>query len=787
MKTGMLTLALYCIPLVPGAALAGAADPMTLWYRQPAQSWNEALPLGNGRLGAMVFGGVNEEQFQLNEDTLWSGAPHDYNHPSASEHLAEIRRLIKERQFAEAETFGNQTMLGTPKDQASYQPLGDLKLSFAHAGDATDYRRGLDLRDSVARVAYRVGAVRFTRETFISYPDQAMVVRLGCDQPGGLTFGISLTSPHPFTATAQPDGILWMDGEVKNGHIPAGKHGTRFCAGVRVFADGGEVAAVDGRLSVNRANAVTLIYSAATSYRNYRDNDGDARALCQKQSDAVAGKSWDQLRDAHLADVRPMFDRVRFDLTLGKENANTTPESLPTDQRVAGASRGSREPLLIMQTFQFGRYLLIAGSRPGSQPLNLQGIWNPSVQPMWGSKWTLNCNAQINYWPVESCNLSECHEPLLRMIDELREPGRVTAKNNYKARGWVVHHNTDIWRGTAVVDGFTWGAFTTAGPWLCRHLWEHYAFTQDRRFLTGAWPVMKEAAEFFLDFLIPDENGMLVTSPSISFEQGFSTPDGKYGCLCAGPTMDNQILRDFLTHCIRVSELLETDADFRAKLETTRARLAPTKVNPRDGQLMEWRDDWSVNNVNSGQLAPLWGLCPGEEITPWGTPELSTAAEKTLMSRKMMMGSWCSATRLNYAARLGRPALAEDLLNRHLRGHLLPNLLSKFSDRWGFQIDGNLGVTAGIAELLLQSHGGAIRLLPALPPSWTSGTIRGLRARGGFEVDLTWQNSALTQARVRSLSGNPCRISYNGKSMESHIKSGETITFGPDLSKPSSP
>lgn len=792
MKSGIFFSILLGIWLMPGVGIATEKNPDVLWFRQPAANWNEALPLGNGRLGAMIFGGVNEERFQLNEDTLWSGAPQDYNRLGASNHLAEIRRLIADQQFAEAEKFGNQTMLGIPKQQASYQPLGDLHLVFPNGGEVTDYRRELDMRDSTVRVAYRFGAVGFTREAFISYPNHVMVVRLDCNQPGGLTFDIKLSSPHPFSTTAEAEGWLWMDGEVKNGHIPEGKHGTRFAVAVCASVDGGEITAVDGKLSVTRAQTATLIYSAATSYRNHRDNNGDARALCRQHLDAAVGKPWQQLRDAHLADVRALFDRVRFDLKSAEGSPVAMPGEqspaalvdLPTDQRVINASRGNIDPLLVRQSFQIGRYLLIAGSRPGSQPLNLQGIWNPSPQPMWGSKWTLNCNTQINYWPVETCNLSECHEPLLRMVAELREPGRVTAKNNYNARGWVVHHNTDIWRGTAIVDGFTWGAFTTAGPWLCRHLWEHYEFTRDTEFLARAWPVMKEAAEFFMDFLIPDENGLLVSSPAISFEQGFRTPDGKLGRLCAGPTMDMQILRDFFSRCIKASRILGIDADFRAQLEAMTARLAPTKVSPRDGQLMEWRDDWSVNDLNSGQLAPLWGLHPGEEITPWDTPELAEAAEKTFLSRKIMTGSWCSATRLHYAARLGRPVLAGDMLDRHLRGHLLPNLLSKFSDRWGFQIDGNLGVTAGIAELLLQSHGGSLRLLPALPPSWTSGSIRGLRARGGFEVDLAWQASKLTQARVRSISGEPCRVYYQGRQVDLKVKAGECVTLDHELEQP---
>ncbi len=789
MKIAILAFALLGITMTPAAVVANETDPLTLWYRQPATHWNEALPIGNGRLGAMVFGGVNEERLQLNEDTLWSGAPHDYNHPGAFEHLAEIRKLIAEEQFAEAEKLGNEKMLGIPKGQASYQPLGDLKVSFSHHGETTDYRRALDLRNAIARVSYQVGGVRFTREVFISYPDQVMVMRLTCDQPGGLNFDLALSSPHTNGVHVSPEGQLTMSGEVKIGHIPAGKHGTRFAAGIRVIVEGGEIAAGENRLSVRNARTATVLYSAATSYRNYRDNDGDARSLCEKHLETASGKPWTALRDAHIADVRALFDRVAFDLELRKGNwssdapVRTMAEALklPTDQRVEDAKNGIRDPLLIVQSFQLGRYLLIAGSRPGSQPLNLQGIWSESTRPMWGSKWTLNCNAQINYWPVETCNLSECHEPLLRMVEELREPGRVTARTNYNTRGWVVHHNTDIWRGTAIVDGFSWGPFTTAGPWLCRHLWEHYEFTSDRAFLARAWPTMKEAAEFFLDFLVPDEKGFLVTSPAISFEQGFRTPDGKSGRICAGPIMDMQILRDFFTQCIRTAQTLDTDAEFRVRLEQARDRLVPTRVNPRDGQLMDWRDDWYVNGVDSGQLAPLWGVYPGEEITPWAAPELAAAATKTFLSRELITGSWCSATRLNYAARLGLPILAEDILNRHLRGHLLPSLLSKFTDKWGFQIDGNLGVTAGIAELLLQSHGGAIRLLPALPPSWTSGSVRGLRARGGLEVDLEWEHSVLTRVRVRSLSGLSCRVQYDGKDRELATTPGQIIDLDKTL------
>ena len=742
------------------ARLVGEAPPpenlvSILWYRQPARAWSEALPLGNGRLGAMVFGGVAEERIQLNEDTLWSGEPHDYNHPGAFAHLAEVRKLIAEQKFDDAKKLADATMRGLPEGQASYQPLGDLNFVFENHATAQDYRRELNLADSLARVSYRIGDATFTRELFISNPDQVMVVRLSCDQPQRLSFALNFASQHSNQVVATADGRLAMSGEVQIGHFDGEKHGTRFAAEVRVAADGGKIVAENNTLSVREANAVTLTYSAATSYRNYKDISGDAQALCRKHLDAAAVKTLAQLRAAHVADVRALFNRMSLDLG-GADAAQR-----PTDERVAAVRQGANDPLLVAQSFQFGRYLLMAGSRPGAQPLNLQGIWNETTKPAWGAKWTLNCNAEINYWPVETCNLSECHEPLLRMIEELREPGRVTAKNNYNCRGWVVHHNTDIWHGTAVVDGFAFGAFTGSGAWLCHHLWEHYAFSRDKKFLARAYPTMKEAAEFYVDFLIPDASGHLLTSPSISFEQSFRTPDGKKGALCAGPTIDMQLLRDLFTHCIAASELLGVDAGFRAKLAEVRARLRPTVVSPRNGQIQEWPEDWEPT-FGGNQLAPLWGLNPGDEITPWATPALAAAAKKTLLERDMWFGSWASALRVNCAARLGDGALAEQMLGHHMRGHVAPSLLSLFSNRWGFQIDGNLGVTAGIAEMLLQSHGGIISLLPALPPSWSTGKVTGLRARGNYIVDIAWHDGQVTSYRIASVEPREVKVRVNG-------------------------
>ena len=745
--------------LVTSAGLAqGSPAPeynWCLWYRQAATNWNEALPLGNGRLGAMIFGGVAEERIQLNEDTLWSGEPHDYNHPGAFAHLADVRKLIAEQKFDEAKKLADATMLGIPAGQASYQPVGDLFLRFANRTEPQDYRRELNMADSTMRVSYRIGAARFTRELFISQPDQVMVVRLTCDQPKQLSFAIRFTSPHTNQVAATPEGRLTMSGEVRLGHFDGVTNGTRFVAEARVSVDGGQIVVENGKLAVREANAVTLLYTAATSYRNDKDISGDPHFICQKHLDAASGKSLTELRTAHLADVRALFNRVTLDLG-GSDAAQR-----PTDERVAAVRQGVRDPLLVAQSFQFGRYLLIAGSRPGTQPLNLVGIWNGLTRPKWGGKWTLNCNAQINYWPAETCNLSECHEPLLRLIEELRAPGRVTAKNNYNCRGWVVHHNTDLWHGTAVVDSFGFGAFTPAGAWLCRHLWEHYDFTGDKAFLARAYATMKESAEFYVDFLIPDENGYLVTSPSISFEQGFRTSDGKRGVVCAGPTMDMQILRDLFSHCIAAAEILGVDAEFRGKLAEVRAKLVPTQISPRTGEIQEWREDWEVGKTP--QAAPLWGLYPGDEITPWATPALAAAARKRLLRREPMFGSWCSAFSLNQAARLGDGALAEQMLDQHMRGHLFPSLLSKFSDKYGFQIDGNLGVTAGIAEMLLQSHGGLINLLPALPPSWPTGNVTGLRARGNYSVDLAWKDGKVTSYRIASPEPRDVSVRVNGE------------------------
>ena len=754
---------------------------LTLWYTQPASTWTEALPIGNGRLGAMVFGGVEQEHLQLNEDTLWSGGPHCYDNPDSHRHLATARKAIEQGEFVSAQATA-QEMLGRPKYQQAYLPLGDLFLSFPKSGKPSEYRRELNMQNAVAEVTYRIGDARFTRKVFASCPDEAIVMRLECDKPGRITFDLSMKGPPPSKSQTISDDTLSMAGHVgprEESRLigPWEGEGLRFEARVRVAAEGGKVVAGGDKISVTGADTATLFYVAATSYVDYRDIGGDPAAKVEKYLAGIKGKSFEQLYTNHLDDHAKLFGRVSID--LGGKGAAT----MPTDERLKRVAGGAADPLLAEQLFQYGRYLMIAGSRPGTQPLNLQGIWNDKVWPPWGSKYTININIQMNYWVAEVCNLSECHEPLLRMIGELQGPGASTAKVHYKAGGWVAHHNTDLWRGTAPVDGAQWGMWQTGGAWLCGHLWEHYLYTGDTEHLKKSYPVLKGAAEFFMDFLVENKDGHLITSPSLSPEHshgggaegGLSA--GRQGpTICSGPTIDMQILRDLFGNCVEASKILDIDEEFRARLTRTRERLAPMKIG-RHGQLQEWLMDWDNPEDKHGHVSHLYGLYPSCQINRRDTPKLFAAARTSLIHRGEH-GGWPGAWGMCLWARLGDGDQAHDILVNHVMPILNENL---FNSRQVYQIDANFGATAGIAEMLLQSHGGEIDFLPALPKGWAAGSVKGFRARGGFELDMVWKDGKLTRSTIRSHLGRSCTI--RSKSPVKVVSGGREIArSGPEQS-----
>jgi alpha-L-fucosidase 2 len=750
---------------LPAVAATEQPGADLLWYRQPASIWTEALPVGNGRLGAMVFGGVAGERIQLNEDTLWSGGPYDDRNPKAGpEAVAQVRRLIDERRFAEAEALANEALIARPAGQMSYQTFGDLFIDMDLPGEPASYRRELDLDRAIATTRFAMGDTILSREVLASAPDQVIAVRLSAGDPP-LDFTLRFETPQDAIVTATGSELRVTGRNRADQGVP----GALTLAGlIAVETEGGTVRPEGSNLRVKGAHAATIRIALATSYRGPGDTSGDPSAAVARQIAAAVRHPWPRLRGRHLADHRRLYRRAA--INLGPASP------LPTDERIA-ANVYADEPALAALYFAYARYLLIASSRPGTQPANLQGIWNESTRPPWGSKYTININTEMNYWLADPANLGDCAEPLLRMVRELAQGGARTARALYGARGWVAHHNTDLWRASNPIDGAAWGLWPLGGAWLCNALWDRWDHGRDRTYLNAIYPLMRGAAEFFLDTLQSTPQG-LVTSPSIS-------PENRHpfaASVCAGPAMDRQILRDLFDRTADAAQLLGRDADFVSQLRETRARLAPDRIG-KLGQLQEWLEDWdeAAPEQDHRHVSHLYALYPGHQIDPDSTPELAQAARVSLNRRGDESTGWATAWRIAMWARLRDAERAHAILRALLApARTYPNM---FDAHPPFQIDGNFGGATAIAEMLLQSRSGSLHLLPALPRAWPQGRARGLVARGGIVVDLAWTDGVLSEAVLRPMETQDCEVRLGTLRRPLRLVKGRPVRLaGPALS-----
>ncbi len=780
--------------IVAPTSFAGNFSPTTtIWFDAPATNFTESSPLGNGRLGAMMFGGVDDERIVLNESSMWSGSPQDADRLDAYKVLPQIRQLLLEGKNVEAEALvnANFTCKGPGSGGAQYgcyQVLGNLHLKFFGDTNAPfeNYRRELDLNDAVARMQFTRGDVTFKREMFVSAPAQVMVLRLTANRKKQISFDATLDRLERFQTVADSKNSLLMTGQLDNG--TDGK-GLKYAARIRVLNHGGKIFTNGNVLSVRDANEVVLLISAATDYQGFagRQTKGEQAASLDDLNRA-AKISYKKLLKAHVADYQKYFNRVSLKL----EPANADEAKLPTPKRIEWAKENGGDPNLAALYFNFGRYLLISSSRPGGLPPNLQGIWAEEIHTPWNGDWHLDVNVEMNYWPAEVCNLSDLTQPLFALIASLQKPGAKTARDYYNAGGWVAHVITNPWGFTSPGESASWGATTSGSGWLCQHLWDHWRFTRDTNFLAWAYPIMKGAAQFYSDLLMEDpKHHWLVVAPANSPENSFELPDGRHAAISLGCTFQSEITRYLFTACIESSKILGIDENFRNKLISERAKLMPIQIGP-DGRVLEWPEPYQETEIHHRHISHLWGLYPGDEISPETTPDLAQAAARTLVARGDASLGWSYAYKAALWARLGDGNHAWKLVKGALSpvttreihydngGGVYPNLFDACPP---FQIDANFGVTAAVAEMLLQSRNGVIYLLPALPAAWRNGKVTGLCARGGFVVDLAWRDGKLVSSAIHSRLGAPYRIRYVGQTVDLKTKKGASTILDANLAE----